>query len=238
MDKWESIFTRLGNEFCILLVDQFSKYVRNEMSLEAARDTVRKELDKTSRYLRFGSYTSIEAICETIFTTRDAVYRTYYRCPDDHRQIYSQSRTLYMPKGRSPFKSTAEWMRSNSQQGTNRCHTCHKPVNINISFIFPPPLVILKFSSSEIEIDDGFEVIHLGQSHKYTLAGVIYYKDADHHFVSNIVTPYKQLWSYDGMRNGGRMSCLGPLPAHQDSPTTLCRGGSASAAFYVSSRAC
>jgi hypothetical protein len=27
MDKWESIFTRLGNEFCILLVDQFSKYV-------------------------------------------------------------------------------------------------------------------------------------------------------------------------------------------------------------------
>ena len=237
MEKWGTIFTRLGNEFCTLLVDQFSRYVRNEMSLEAARDTVRKELDKTSRYMRFGSYTSIEAICEAMFTTRHAVYNTYYQCPDDHRQIYSQSHTLYMPKGRSPFKSTAEWMQSNSQQGTNRCGTCHKTVNINVSFIVPPPLVILEFSGSEIDIDDSFEVVHLGQLHKYTLAGVIYFKSADHHFVSNIITPDKQLWSYDGMRNGGRMSCLGSLAMHQGSPATLCRGGSASAAFYVASRA-
>ena len=231
MDKWGTIFTRLGNEFCILLVNEFSKYVRKEISLEAARDTVRKELHKISERMRFGCYTSIDDVCEAIFTTHDAIYRTYYQCPDNHQRLYSQSHSIYLSRGRSQFKSTAEWMQTNSQQGTNRCETCDKPVNINVSFIVPPPLVILEFSNSEIDIDESFEITHLGQPHKYNLAGVVYYKDADQHFVSNIVTPDKQLWSYDGMSNGGQMSCLGPLALHQ--PATQCGGGSASAAFYV-----
>ena len=38
--KWGTIFTRLGNEFCILLVNGFTKFDQNEISLETARDTV------------------------------------------------------------------------------------------------------------------------------------------------------------------------------------------------------
>ena len=93
--------------------------------------------------------------------------------------------------------------------------------------------MILEFSRSEIDIDDSFEVSHLGKPHKYNLAGVVYYKRAEQHFVSNIVTPDKQLWSYDGMRNGGRMSCLGPLATRQ--PAMWSRGvsESACAAFYI-----
>ena len=79
IENWGTIFTRLGNEFCILLVNEFTRYVQEETSLEAARDTVRRELDKISEYMRFGSYTSIEEICEAIFMTRDAIYRTYYQ---------------------------------------------------------------------------------------------------------------------------------------------------------------
>ena len=119
MDNWRTIFTQYGNDFCILLVDQFTKYVRNEISLEVARDMVRKELGKTSQNMRFGCYTSIEVICEAMFTTHDAIYRTYYQCPNNHQQLYSQSLSIYMAKGNSPFKSTAEWMQTNSQQGTN-----------------------------------------------------------------------------------------------------------------------
>ena len=124
-------------------------------------------------------------------------------------------------------------MQNNSQQGSNRCEMCDKPVSINISFlqVDPPPLVVLEFSGSNIDINDSFEVAHLGQLHKYSLAGIVYYKDADQHFVSNIVTPDKDLWFYDGMRNGGKMSCMGPLAIRQ--PATQCRGGSASAAFYI-----
>ena len=233
MNRWGMVFTRLGNKFCILLVNEFTKYVRNEISLEVARDSVRRELDKTSEYMRFGYYTSIEEICEAIFTTHEAVYDTYYRCPDGHQQLYSQSHTIFMHRGRSPFKSTAEWIQTNSQRGTNLCETCDKPVNIDISFVVPPPLVILEFSGSEIDIDDCFEVTHQFQPHKYDLAGIVYYKDAEQHFVSNIVTPDKQLWFYDGMSNGGRMASLGPLAMHQQ--VSECRSGSACAAFYISS---
>ena len=194
---------------------------------------MRRELDKTSEYMRFGYYTSIEEICEAIFTTHEAVYDTYYRCPDGHQQLYSQSHTIFMHRGRSPFKSTAEWIQTNSQRGTNLCETCDKPVNIDISFVVPPPLVILEFSGSEIDIDDCFEVTHQFQPHKYDLAGIVYYKDAEQHFVSNIVTPDKQLWFYDGMSNGGRMASLGPLAMRQQ--VSWCRGGSACAAFYISS---
>ena len=233
IDSWGTIFNQLGNDFCILLVNQFIKYNQNEISLEVARDIVREELAKTSQYMRFGSYTSIEAICEAMFTTREAIYHTYYQCPDNHWQLYSRSHTIYMSKGWSPFKSTTEWMQNNSQQGTNRCETCDKPVNINVSFVAPPPLVILESSGSEIEIDDTFELIHLGQPHKYNLAGIVYYKDLVQHFVSTIVGPDKQLWSYDGMSNGGRMSPLGSLAMHQNSLATQCIGGSASASFYI-----
>ena len=201
---------------------------------------VRKELGKTSQNMRFGCYTSIEVICEAMFTTHDAIssYQTYYQCPDNHQQLYSQSLSIYMAKGNSPFKSTAEWMQTNSQQGTNRCEICNKPVTINISFVAPPPLVILELSGSEVDIDGSFEVVHLGQPNKYDLAGVVYYKDADQHFVSSIVTPDKQLWYYDGMSNGGRMLLVssGPLAIHQGSLAMQCRGGSPSAAFYILNR--
>ena len=73
IDNWGLIFTQLGNKFCILLVNEFTKYIQNEISLEVACDTVRKELDKISEYMRFGSYTSIEEVCEAIFTTHDAI---------------------------------------------------------------------------------------------------------------------------------------------------------------------
>ena len=78
IDSWGTIFNQLGNDFCILLVNQFIKYNQNEISLEVGRDIVREELAKTSQYMRFGSYTSIEAICKAMFTTHEAIYHTYH----------------------------------------------------------------------------------------------------------------------------------------------------------------
>ena len=65
----------------------------------------------------------------------------------------------------------------------------------------------MRHMGSEIDIDDEFELLHLGQPYKYNLAGVVYYKNAEQHFVSIVVTSNKQLWFYDGMGNGGHMSC-------------------------------
>ncbi|KAF8803149.1 hypothetical protein BYT27DRAFT_7305464 [Phlegmacium glaucopus] len=228
--RWGTIFNHLGNEFCILLINKFFKYDENEISLEMARDSVRKELARFSQYMRFGSYTSIEHICEAIFTTNNVIYQTYYQCPDNHRQLHSESYTTYMSKGRAPFRSTSEWMQTNSQQGTNHCELCNQPVNIETTFIVPPPFVVLEFSSSSTEIDHSFELTHLGEQHRYSIAGIIYYRD--HHFMSHIITSDKQVWFYDGLSIGGQMFYSGSLTTHQTLLTTS-RGGSAAAAIYI-----
>ena len=228
--KWETIFNHLGNDFSILLINEFFKYDENKISLETARDSVRNELARFSQYMRFGSYTSIEHVCEAMFTTSNVIYQTHYHCPNNHRKIHSEFYTTYMSKGLAPFRSTSEWMRTNSQQGTNCCELCFQPVNIETIFVVPPPLLVLEFSSSTTDIDHSLELTHLGELHRYNIAGIIYYRD--HHFISHIITPDKQVWFYDGLNNGGQMLYSGSLETHRPLLTTS-RGGSASAAIYI-----
>ena len=72
--RWSLVLEQLGNEFCTLFAEEFERYHRKEMSLEAGRDIIRRELGKVNRLLRFGEYTSIEQVCHTIFSTSEVVY--------------------------------------------------------------------------------------------------------------------------------------------------------------------
>ncbi|KAF8809973.1 hypothetical protein BYT27DRAFT_7093289 [Phlegmacium glaucopus] len=230
-DAWNRNFNKTGNEFSILLANQFSKYDRKQISLEKARDRVRKELAKISPHLKFGSYTSIDYIFEAMFTTSEIIYETHHRCPDNHRDLYSEGYKLYMSKACAHFTSTSEWMRENSHQATNSCRTCGQAVNIETTFVTAPPLVILEFSNSNIEIDHCLEIKQFNETHKYNLAGVIYYRNTDEHFISNIITADKQLWFYDGLNTGSQLINSGSLLSCPQ--LTVCRGGAASAAFYT-----
>jgi hypothetical protein len=102
-------------------------------------------------------------------------------------------------------------------------------MDIETAFVTAPPLVILEFSNSRIKIDHCLEIELSDEMHKYDLAGVVYYRDE--HFVSNIITADKQLWFYDGLTTGSQLVYSGSLLSCPQ--LTTCRGGSASAAFYV-----
>lgn len=128
-ELWNRNFDKTGNIFSILLADQFSKYDRKQISLEKARDKVRKELAKVFPHLKFGSYTSIEYIFDAMFTTDEIIYEVCHRCPDNHRDLYSDENKLYRSKACAHFTSTAEWMRINSHDATNSCHACGQAVN-------------------------------------------------------------------------------------------------------------
>ena len=230
-DTWNRNFDETDNEFSILLASEFSKCDRKQVSLEKARDKVRKELAKISPHLRFGSYTAIDNIFEAMFTTSEVIYETHHRCPDNHRDLRSEGYKLHMSKGCAHFTSTSEWMRENSHKATNSCHMCGQVVNVETTFVTAPPLLILEFSNSEIEIDHCLDIKRFDETHKYDLAGVIYYRDTDEHFISNIITTDKQLWFYDGLTTGSQLIYSGSL---QSCPQlTVCRGGTASAAFYT-----
>ena len=228
-DMWNRNFHETGNEFSILLANQFSKYDKNLISLENARDKVRKELARAFSHLKFGSYTSIEYIFDAMFTTGDVIYETCHRCPNGHGDFYSEGYKLYMTKACADFKSTSEWMEINSYNATNSCRTCGQAVDIETAFVTAPPLVILEFSNSSIKIDHCLEIKLSDEIHKYELAGVVYYRDE--HFVSNIITADKQLWYYDGLTTGSQLVYSGSL--FSSPQLTTCRGGSASAAFYI-----
>ena len=64
-------------------------------------------------------------------------------------------------------------------------------MNVETTFMTAPPLLILEFSNSEIEIDHCHDIKRFDETHKYDLAGVIYYRDE--HFISNIITTDKQV---------------------------------------------
>ena len=166
-----------------------------------------------------------------MFTTDEVIYEVRHQCPDNHRELYSEVNKLYMVKACADFSSTAEWMRINSHDATNSCHACGQAVNIETTFVTPPPLLMLEFSNSSIEIDHHLEIKLFNETHKYDLAGVVYYRDTDQHYVSNIVTADNQVWFYDGLKTGSQLVYSGSLLSC--SHLTTCRGGSVSAAFYV-----
>ena len=90
----------------------------------------------------------------------------------------------------------------------------------------------MKFSSCNIEIDHSIKINVHGVLYIYSLAGVVYFKSGESHFVSNIITEDNRIWYYDGLVNGGQMVNTRLLDAD---PATLntCRGGSAILAIYV-----
>ena len=212
--RWSFVFEQLGNEFCTLLSQEFKRYRRKEASLEAGRDVIRRELGKVNRLLRFGEYTSIEQVCQTIFSTSEIVYEVYYQCPSRHRFLYYQESSVFVEAFNSfTYRSTSQWMETNSWQGTNRCQACGLRVSIETTFSIAPPLLALKFSRCNMEIDHSITINVHEDLHRYNLAGVVYFKSGESHFVSNIIMEDNQIWYYDGLVNGGQMVNTRPLDA-------------------------
>ena len=199
--------------------------------MEKARDRVRKKLAKVYPHFSFGSYTSIEQIFEAIFSTNEVIYETQLQCPENHKIQHLEQYSLYMIKANAPFILTSEWMQINMYEGSNHYHICKQTVNVNTTFITIPPMIVLEFSNSNIKIDHFFEINKDDQIYRYELAGVIYYRDTDKHFFSNIITADKQLWFYDGISTGSQMVYMGSLV--ESLSLTTYRDGLASAAFYI-----
>ena len=191
----EMLYQSLNHDphhLCTLFAEEFERYHRKETSLEAGCDIIRRELGKVNRLLCFGEYTSIEQVCYTIFLTSEVVYEVYYQCPSHHRLLYSRDNSIFISNNFT-YRSTSRWMETNSWQGTNLCQMCGLRVRIETNFTIAPPLLALEFSHCNIEIDHSLQINVQGDLHRYNLAGVVYFKPGESHFVSNIVTEDNQV---------------------------------------------
>ena len=124
-------------------------------------------------------------------------------------------------------------METNSWQGTNLCQACGLRVKIETNFCTAPSLLELEFSRCKIEIDHSLIINVHGDLHRYNLAGIMYFKPGESHFISNIVMEDNWVWYYDGLINGGQMVHARPLGADPAALLSTCRGGSAVLALYV-----
>jgi hypothetical protein len=118
-------------------------------------------------------------------------------------------------------------METNSWPGTNLCQRCGNRVQIEISFSTAPPLLALEFSGCNVKVDRNIKINVDGDLLAYNLAGIVYFKSGESHFVSNLIMPNNQVWYYDGLINGGRMA------KQSNTNLSTCIGGSAVLALYI-----
>jgi hypothetical protein len=233
-EGWKNKFDGMDNAIAIKLIDGFFQYERAEISLEDTRDYVRRMLSRSHRELRFGHFASIERLCEELFTTSYLVREIYYQCPNNHKERQSEIFDVVLYKGHSEFDSISEWISTCSEQASHLCRICRLQARIEYKFQAAPPLLAFSFPGSMTYIDHSFELKVDGRLHTYKLSTVIYFCEADAHFVSYVITKDGQIWFYDGMSylSNPTMEYCGTL--HNQPPQLeTCRGGQASVAIYA-----
>jgi hypothetical protein len=60
-------------------------------------------------------------------------------------------------------------------------------LKVESTFSIAPPLLALEFSRCNMEIDHSITINVHENLHRYNLAGVMYFKSGESHFVSNII---------------------------------------------------
>ena len=233
-DGWKQHFQETNNEPAQQLIDGFFKYERNEVSLENARDLVHRTISRGRNAQPFGRFTSIENVCGHLLSTSYSVRKTYLRCQSNHSQHQYDHNELVLHKGQGAFESISEWVSTTCEQASNSCRVCGKSILLEHTFYVAPPLLGFSFPQSTTTIDHSFSLQVKEETHTYNLVAVIYYREADRHFISQIITMDGQVWFYDGMSyalNPG-MEYSGSLN-HQPPALSTCRGGEATLAIYA-----
>ena len=233
-EGWRVRFQDIENDVALQLIDGFFQHERGEISLEDARDHVRRTISRHHRGPGFGSFTSIERVCEAVFTSSHLVRESYYLCPNNHCAHQSSTYEAFFHKGHSKFQSISEWISTTSEEISTRCATCQEQVRVEYVFRTAPPLLAFSFPDSATHIDHTVELKLVGQTHHYQLAAVIYFREMDAHFVSYVITSDGQIWFYDRMlyRSNPNMEYCGLL-LRQPPQLDSCRGGQASVAIYA-----
>ena len=237
-EGWNVKFRDMDNSAALQLVEGFSQHERGVTSLEDARDKVRRTMSREHNGPGFGRFTSIERVCEGLFATRYLIRESSYRCPNNHQERQSGLYDLIIHKGSNNFESISDWISSTSEETSTRCRTCGSQIRLEYIFKTAPPLLAFSFPNSRTHIDHNFELKVDNHKHNYRLNAVVYFREADAHFISYVITTDGQIWFYDGIlyKSNPRMEYCGLLSnenLNSGSPLEFCRGGKASLAVYT-----
>ncbi len=112
---WTAGFERFNGEWLKPLSDLFSQHQGGEISLEEARDKLRRSLAR--RYparLRFGEFTYMSDLLDCLFTMEDTVRTNVLECPEGHNIVntgLNNNSAVLTGSQSDQYISISEWLR-------------------------------------------------------------------------------------------------------------------------------
>jgi hypothetical protein len=230
--KWTTAFGDISIDLLGKLALGFVKHTKGMTTLEAVRDTLRRQMNALQRPgLKWGELTSLSLLLEELLTTTNEIMKIQLKCLQGHpinrqRQSHS-SYSSQLSAGANEHPSVAEWIRILQEPSNRRCNVCQQCLVLSSTFSHIPNLLCVEFHGHKLQIDDTIYLYKDGVPNKFMLKGIIYH--GNDHFISRIVVNQQMTWVHDGVQTGQDTEYEGLLYSLD---LMLCRGKEAVAAIY------
>jgi hypothetical protein len=183
---WSRTFSSINADLLGTLVTDFAENKAGLMTLETARDNLRRGMSSISqRLFAWGKFTSSQQILEYILTTPSMAFDSTLHCENQHTHAahIEEDTCCVISAGINKNTSIEQWVTDLKEVTDIQCQSCDKFVLKYSCLSYKLPIIAFDFSSPVINVH--FKVDMKGADVMYKLRGVIYY--GDDHFTSRII---------------------------------------------------
>ena len=228
---WTDRLKALGSTYLTLLVDGFSQVTQRELTLEAVRDDIRRQLhSKHPIQFPMGHVgTSVAELAVAIMTPSDPVSICQVTCLNcgfrhESRQGYVLHATTQLIT-----ITTSQWMDSLSETTNILCPECllEAPTLYNQ----PPTLLCLEYPNCNLITSHVIKVKTAIGTRNLYLRGIVYH--GRYHFTSRIIDKDGRIWYHDGMTTGKTVCEDGNLQSMTNQSLAMCRARNLVLAVYA-----
>jgi hypothetical protein len=230
---WSDVFTQINGNLLGALGQDFGRHMNGLLTLDAARDNLRRRLLQLSPTLfGWGELTSIQNVLEYMLMTSRATVVSCLECPSFHPSgltAQTTNQSCLISAGTSSYSSINHWMANFKETTHHKCMTCRLDMIMMFRFSQPLHLLAFDFAGTCPSIDTQFQTMVAETSVTYQLRGVLYY--GANHFTCRIVSKNGTTWFHDGIATGKSVVHEGHINNLHSLST--CQGKQASAAIYT-----
>ncbi|KAF9531536.1 hypothetical protein CPB83DRAFT_761408, partial [Crepidotus variabilis] len=178
-NNWDIGTCSIDNKTLQALIQGFERFKSSLRTLEDIRDKIRHVMHRLRpQEMRFGSYTSVDNVLSSLLISENPAFSAIRKC---------SVRTFLLHSNAQKYADTQTWMNAEATGiPTNRsCPSCGEIVVESISYLRPPPVLVLEWAGKTVQIEPSISVPVAGRMVPYNLKGVVYYGSS--HFVSLLV---------------------------------------------------
>ena len=230
---WSQKFNQFG-ENSQLLTQSFNQVVRDQITLNNARDNVRHMLHLNHPIsFPYGTVgTDVSELLTQMIKTQHIMGTATAFCSNCNYECELEikpSSLIFITS--SQFKSLSNTF-SNWQESQGFCDSCEGATTIKRQYYQNPDLIAFSIQVGGVAINKTIRVTQVnGPAVTLPLKGIIYI--SNHHFSIRVITSQKEVWFHDGIATGSTCVFEGPLTNFSDKTLRKCKTGVAVVAIYA-----